>query len=189
VLRKLVSLHHSQTSNKDGFRYRYRLTGQTHHLCYTYCRATGGISYAAPTYYAGKYPSPSRSKDPWKSQTDTLPDRLCDRARLYLPKTWTGSDEPFKASLEAAKTTEQTRLQDQRDQDCRQGRAFDAAAGDVKSNAELDDEKLDPERLRVLGRRLVLAYAKNEFYSAKPPGTTQDGNPWHDDLRNIMFWM
>lgn len=36
---------------------------QTHKLCYSYCRATTGVSYAAPTYYA---------------------DRLCERAALYM---------------------------------------------------------------------------------------------------------
>ena len=36
---------------------------QTHKLCYSYCRATMGVSYASPTYYA---------------------DRLCERAAIYV---------------------------------------------------------------------------------------------------------
>ena len=36
---------------------------QTHEFCYAYARATKGVSYCAPAYYA---------------------DRLCDRGRAYL---------------------------------------------------------------------------------------------------------
>ena len=36
---------------------------QTNKLCYSYCRATTGVSYSAPTYYA---------------------DRLCERAAVYM---------------------------------------------------------------------------------------------------------
>lgn len=39
------------------------LPSQTHDFCYTYARATKGVSYCAPAYYA---------------------DRLCDRGRCYL---------------------------------------------------------------------------------------------------------
>jgi|TARA_R110002003_G_scaffold171_3_gene13891 hypothetical protein len=56
----------------------------------------------------------------------------------------------------------------------------------VKSQAELDDEAQDPERIRVCARETVLDFAKKEFYDR-----TEDlnGNPWHDDLEKVMFWM
>jgi eukaryotic translation initiation factor 2C len=125
------------------------------------------VSYAAPTYYA---------------------DRLCDRARLYLPETWAGRDDAFRASLETAKKAESDRLQTDRDSKYRSGRAFDAAAGHVKSNVEIDEENSVSEDVRAHLRRLVLARATAEFYSEKPAGTTT-GNPWHEDLNGIMFWM
>ncbi|KAI4671213.1 uncharacterized protein J4E88_009246 [Alternaria novae-zelandiae] len=139
----------------------------THHLCYTYCRATTGVSYAAPTYYA---------------------DRLCDRARLYLLDTWAGRDATFLGTLNTAKANEPTRLQTDRDARYRGGRAFDAAAGDVKSNAEIDEENAVPQAVRAHLRALVLARAQAEFYSEKPAGTTT-GNPWHESLDKVMFWM
>lgn len=43
---------------------------QTHKLSYSYCRATMGVSYASPTYYA---------------------DRLCERAALYVKDLDNGS--------------------------------------------------------------------------------------------------
>ena len=45
---------------------------QTHELCYTYIRATLGVSYASPAYYA---------------------DRLCDRGRAYIRDFIVGSRE------------------------------------------------------------------------------------------------
>ncbi|KAF2028677.1 Piwi-domain-containing protein [Setomelanomma holmii] len=138
----------------------------THHLCYTYCRATGGVSYATPTYYA---------------------DRLCDRARLYLPKTWSGkagSDTDFTAHLEQAKTAEQDRRQQARDNDYRNGQPFQT--GGVKDQAELDDEIQDTEQIRIFARNQVLDYAKREFYDR---ATNLDGNSWHTDLAKVMFWM
>ncbi|PSN65856.1 Piwi-domain-containing protein [Corynespora cassiicola Philippines] len=50
-----------------------KLRNLTHALCYSYCRSTTAVSYAAPTYYA---------------------DRLCERGRLYLPKCYGGDDWP-----------------------------------------------------------------------------------------------
>jgi eukaryotic translation initiation factor 2C len=44
------------------------LENLTHHLCYSFARATKGVSYAAPAYIA---------------------DRLCERGRAYL-RVWTG---------------------------------------------------------------------------------------------------
>ena len=46
---------------------------QTHELCYAYSRATRGVSYCAPAYYA---------------------DRLCDRGRAYLRHWLTNEDHP-----------------------------------------------------------------------------------------------
>ena len=83
---------------------------------------------------------------------------------------------------------EPTRLQTDRDTRYRSGQAFDAAAGDVKSNAEIDEENSVPQAVRAHLRALVLARAQTEFYSEKPAGTTT-GNPWHESLDKIMFWM
>lgn len=137
---------------------------KTHLLCYTYCRATTGVSYATPTYYA---------------------DRLCDRARLYLPMTWSGSDPTFLDSLETAKTEHLTSRQTERDTKYRQGQKFDKALN-VKSEEELAHEAEDDESLRLYAREYTMTYARKEFYGREDNLT---GNPWHTDLNRIMFWM
>ncbi|KAI4623607.1 hypothetical protein J4E80_003418 [Alternaria sp. BMP 0032] len=137
----------------------------THSLCYTYCRATGGISYAAPTYYA---------------------DRLCDRARLYLPESWAANNVGLQASIDTARTNHSTARQNNRDLLYRQGQQFNSAVHNAKSNAELADEGQDEDSLRAFTKDFVMQHAKNELYAYK---TDQTGNPWHESLDRIMFWM
>ncbi|KAI4672724.1 uncharacterized protein J4E78_001226 [Alternaria triticimaculans] len=137
----------------------------THSLCYTYCRATGGISYAAPTYYA---------------------DRLCDRARLYLPESWAANNVGLQASIDTARTNHSTARQNNRDLLYRQVQQFNLAVHNAKSNAELADEAQDEDSLRAFTKDFVIQHAKNEFYEYK---TDQTGNPWHESLDRIMFWM
>jgi eukaryotic translation initiation factor 2C len=178
-LRKLVS-----TPISTSYRvFQLTYDTQTHLLCYTYCRATTGVSYATPTYYA---------------------DRLCDRVRLYLPNTWTGGDINFETQLNSAQNTVLHGRQHARDVIYRNGQAFDAQAGHVKTHAEKADEAGDAEAVRLAARQVVLEYAQQEFYSARqadanaiasaanptavaPRITT--GNPWHDNVAKTMFWM
>lgn len=68
----------------------------------------GGISYAAPTYYA---------------------DRLRDRARLYLPTIWSSSNTTLANALDNEDSTHIPQRQADRDLRYRNGIAFDAAAG------------------------------------------------------------
>lgn len=95
---------------------------------------------------------------------------------MYLPKTWSTNDPVFEDTLATDKDNELQRLQTDRDTKYRNGQAFDAAAGDEKRGQEIEDEKLDPECLRAFTRDRVLAYAKGEFYAAKPQGTVTE-NP------------
>ncbi|PVI04669.1 Piwi-domain-containing protein [Periconia macrospinosa] len=59
-----------------------RLRDLTHGLCFSYVRATTGVSYAAPAYYA---------------------DHLCERARLYVRKYFIGDDQDFRKDLDNKK--------------------------------------------------------------------------------------
>jgi eukaryotic translation initiation factor 2C len=60
---------------------------QTHQLCYTYVRATCGVSYSPAAYYA---------------------DRLCERDRVYLQKFLNG-DSDLRTKLADLKKTEEKR--------------------------------------------------------------------------------
>ena len=60
------------------------------------------------------------------------------------------------------------------------------AVHNAKSNAELADEAKDEDSLRAFTKDFVIQHAKNEFYEYK---TDQTGNPWHESLDKIMFWM
>jgi eukaryotic translation initiation factor 2C len=131
-------------------------------LCYTYCRATTGVSYATPTYYA---------------------DRLCDRARLFLRRTWAGADDAYLLQLDARKAAHLQARQTARDNQYRNGQPFQA--GGTKTLAEEQDEAGDNESLRLFARGEALTYAKNEFYGPN----SHAGNPWHPDLAQVMFWM
>jgi hypothetical protein len=56
----------------------------------------------------------------------------------------------------------------------------------MKTQPEIDEEAKDPETLRLVAREWTLNYAKKEFYGRDD---NLDGNPWHDSLKNTMFWM
>lgn len=64
-----IPTHYMVIANKIGFRDR-EIQDLTFKLCYTYARATMGVSYAPPAYYA---------------------DRLCDRDCAYL-RDWFSPD-------------------------------------------------------------------------------------------------
>ncbi|KAH7068283.1 ribonuclease H-like domain-containing protein [Paraphoma chrysanthemicola] len=140
----------------------------THRLCYTYCRATCGVSYATPTYYA---------------------DRLCDRGRIYLPNTWSSNPLAHEARLKSTARTMHEQFQVVRDNTYRNGREYDPST-DNKDDAEITDENTHREEVRKAVRKLTLDFAMKEFYKYKVDvGGDMTGIPWHSDLGKIMFWM
>jgi hypothetical protein len=58
----------------------------------------------------------------------------------------------------------------------------------VKDPAEIQDEAQDAEQWRLHVRGCVMKAAQAEFYEHKPGGTFT-GNPWHEKLSKVMFWM
>jgi hypothetical protein len=56
----------------------------------------------------------------------------------------------------------------------------------LKTDAELAEEAKDEESVRLFARAKVLQYAKDEFYLG---GKEKNGNPWHENLNKVMFWM
>jgi eukaryotic translation initiation factor 2C len=151
---------------------------QIHRLCYAYCRSTTGVSYASPTYYA---------------------DRLCDRGRLYIPKSFTGDDNGFKDELECL--TNQTATEKQRARNDRFRKSgdsnYDKKKHGLKSDGELAQEEIDREEMRKRIREMTLKHVKEEFYKEKIGHETDVeeieklmvGNPWKENVGKVMFWM
>jgi eukaryotic translation initiation factor 2C len=135
----------------------------THELCYTYVRATIGVSYAPPEYYA---------------------DRLCDRGRCYLRKYFV-PDPDFAKRLDNYKggLEHDLLMQRQKKWPPRQ-RAVDGNRKRVKSVEELEQETGDKETVERTVNPSVMEKAKADLYrhSCGP-------NPWNEDVGKVMFWM
>ncbi|KAH9866106.1 hypothetical protein J1614_008670 [Plenodomus biglobosus] len=138
----------------------------THKLCYTYVRATRGVSYAPPAYYA---------------------DRLCERGRVYLRDflspthnsecrdTHYKRHEAIKAALQH---TREARF-----------RSLRKTASDgktrIKSPAEKEQEEIDRKVAEDQLRRWTFDQAAPVFYGGD--GTPR--NPFGDVVGQTMFWM
>ncbi|KAF1966235.1 Piwi-domain-containing protein [Bimuria novae-zelandiae CBS 107.79] len=149
------------------------LPQKIHALCYSYCRATTGVSYATPTYYA---------------------DRLCERGRLYMSKCLSGNDDAFKNDLEAAKNTEIQRLKSARNAQFRASNTedYDPKTHGPKSSLELQQEEQDRNDLDSFVRPIVMNHAEEEFYQHKKNAQgnlIRSGNPWSNEFGKHMFWM
>ena len=135
----------------------------THKICYSYVRATKGVPYAPPAYYA---------------------DRLCERGRAYLRPYFSG-DPTVREQMENFASEFETVLDEKRAQ--RFPKSKKPRKGkNQKSENELKKEREDREVLATeLGKE---GYRKVEehFYSDRQnPG----GNPWNEEIDKVMFWM
>ncbi|KAH7380394.1 Piwi domain-containing protein [Phaeosphaeria sp. MPI-PUGE-AT-0046c] len=139
----------------------------THKLCYTYVRATMGVSYAPPAYYA---------------------DRLCERGRCYLRDFLSPPpDSPY--------TNESKKLKNKRTNDAKAAREakfkaqrirqiYNGQVNMAKSKEELQQEVMDDAMIEDIVKELVFEKAKQIFY-----GGSVERNPWDEKFSNSMFWM
>ncbi|CAO2651808.1 Nn.00g000910.m01.CDS01 [Neocucurbitaria sp. VM-36] len=140
----------------------------THKLCFTYVRATMGVSYAPPAYYA---------------------DRLCERGRQYLRDWFTPNydSDHYKAYQSLKDRVIQANSKDLADEVAKllkppvpEGRRrARKSAAEVK--LERDNRIKNDEELAE--RVLKQAQAYIDAMRAKGCG------PWHKDLDETMFWM
>ncbi|KAH7092068.1 Piwi domain-containing protein [Paraphoma chrysanthemicola] len=139
----------------------------THKLCYAYARATAGVSYAPPSYYA---------------------DRLCERGRCYLRDFLAPGPNSLLARrrlefknklLKDFKDAREAKFEPSRKLITRNGEnAFD------KTAEERIQEYKDRDEVEKQVRKLTFEKAKEAFY--KDPTAP---NPFHKNLADTMFWM
>jgi eukaryotic translation initiation factor 2C len=140
----------------------------THKLCYTYVRATLGVSYAPPAYYA---------------------DRLCERGRCYL-RPWFAPDrnsDHYLSYLEQKTAIEKThkdklklKLAWLKKPALHNGHRMPRK---LQQQADLERESRDETTEAV--ERYVLDQAK-AYWEGKRKGGP---GPWHESLDDTMFWM
>ncbi|KAF2851686.1 Piwi-domain-containing protein [Plenodomus tracheiphilus IPT5] len=138
----------------------------THKLCYTYARATRGVSYAPPAYYA---------------------DRLCERGRIYLRHFITPTLDSDLDNRHFRKYEEIKRaLRDAREARYNPLRTANKN-GDptIKSGAEKEQEEKDEDTALDRIKQWTFEQAAPVFYG-------QDGaarNPFNTAVGQTMFWM
>jgi eukaryotic translation initiation factor 2C len=131
-------------------------------MCYTYVRATLGVSYSSPAYYA---------------------DRLCDRGRCYLRSFLVAPPGPRK-DLENFKRKLLLDKKKKREAKYKPMRKKNDKGYMVRSTEEINQEKEDDNEVEKLCKKDTLDKAKKAFY---PDGV--EANPWKDSIAGTMFWM
>lgn len=164
VLRELASIPYTTIS-----RLRTLTSNQTHAICYSYARATVGVSYASPAYYA---------------------DSLCERARLYMRKYFVkGTDKAFDTSITAS--LDALKVDGKQYSRNRINAEFpaDAERTDEVKKQIRDDEQLYRKQMLTRLRNKVFDEFKREFERFADRSNDTGLNPWHPSLGDTMFWM
>ncbi|KAF2658625.1 Piwi-domain-containing protein [Lophiostoma macrostomum CBS 122681] len=132
----------------------------THNLCHTYVRATLGVSYASPAYYA---------------------DRLCERGRCYLRKFFSPSSEDRKSYKEQKdKFEDQARIE-------RGGLLPSERPLDYKkTKQDYADEKADRKKAEEWSDESVMAEIQTVWDA---DNTDQNTIARRDRLLQTMYWM
>jgi eukaryotic translation initiation factor 2C len=162
-----IPTHYVVVTNEIGLKEK-ELQELTWKMCYTYVRATVGVSYAPPAYYA---------------------DRLCERGRAYL-RDWfspeKGSDhyQEYESKRAIAENTLKPATQ-----------AAIALLPTVtilpgrnaarKSAAQKDLERAFGRNVDLTVEDEVLKWAREEFETRRNGGV----GPWARTLDGTMFWM
>ncbi|KAF2122712.1 ribonuclease H-like domain-containing protein [Lophiotrema nucula] len=134
----------------------------THELCYTYVRATLGVSYASPAYYA---------------------DRLCERGRAYIRKYLIG-DKDIKDELKTNKKKWAKEFAKLADACYPRNKGTDGRL-EKKSDERIILETICRQKLDQKCRDHTMANVKREWEKHRGAGS----NPWSADLDGTMFWM
>jgi eukaryotic translation initiation factor 2C len=162
-----IPTHYFVIANKIGYK-DTELQQLTYKLCYTYARATIGVSYAPPAYYA---------------------DRLCDRGRAYL-RDWFSPDRNsthYQAYLTTKARIEQQQI----------GRLQTYLAGvpqnpvlpgrnaAKKTTQQIGIERAHKRHIEGLIAVDILAQARAAWQAPRAHGP----GPWAGALDKTMFWM
>ncbi|EMD90548.1 hypothetical protein COCC4DRAFT_127590 [Bipolaris maydis ATCC 48331] len=162
-----IPTHYMVIANEIGIK-DTELQELTYKLCYTYARATLGVSYPPPAYYA---------------------DRLCDRGRAYL-RNWFSPDrgsaeyKSYANLVSTIKHKEQGRLARRKvnlvPQVLQPGKGAQR-----KSPDEIAVEREHEKFVECEIEKAVLNRAVLEWNRARSGGP----GPWAKELDDTMFWM
>lgn len=136
---------------------------QTHKLSYTYVRATMGVSYAPPAYYA---------------------DHLCERGRCYLRKLLNPDGEQ-RQTVDNMKSRLERERREARDKKY-SPRGKDAKGRVIITDAERKHRKKHADEVDLELRRYTFGEAQKIFRLGGGDGR---GNPWKENIGETMFWM
>lgn len=162
-----IPTHYMVIANEIGYG-DCELQELTYKLCYTYARATIGVSYAPPAYYA---------------------DRLCDRGRAYLRDWFSPSKDSahYKAYLASRKTVEDNKAQELKDAKAKLPAVPPRPGRNAprKSAAEIAEERTHEKKVEEQLEKDILAEAVTAWSKARTGGP----GPWAEALDKTMFWM
>jgi eukaryotic translation initiation factor 2C len=144
------------------------LTRQTHKLNHTYVRATLGVSYASPAYYA---------------------DRLCERGRCYL-RPWFNPNEATRNFWNKRKHTLEKEATDKRRQKAAGSSKLPPAKG-VKKTAE--EKKAEKEAKEVVKNEVAKALREEVWKDIRPAFEKEPAPEATPAMRArffaTMYWM
>ena len=155
-LEDLVSL------NSYSFAARPTNDVQTHNLCHTYVRATTGVSYASPAYYA---------------------DRLCERGRCYL-REWFSPDGAKRDDYNTRRRAYEAQVEIARNRPQR-------PRNQKKTPAEIQEDKDDAEEVLKLMKENYIRDGLNKRWETlgDPVFTKTVHEQMYKDFRATMYWM
>jgi eukaryotic translation initiation factor 2C len=137
-----------------------------HRLCYSYVRATVGVSYASPAYYA---------------------DRLCERGRCYLRRFFNPS-QLDKDNFNNDKSAFENTLKAKREKLFpNSGKKKNNKGHFIKTEQEREWEKKERKAWETGRRKQMLKQANDHLF--QNPKKDNGLYPWHGNVAGTMFWM
>ncbi|KAH7092064.1 ribonuclease H-like domain-containing protein [Paraphoma chrysanthemicola] len=136
----------------------------THNLCHTYVRATMGVSYAPPTYYA---------------------DRLCERGRAYL-RPWFNPDRATKESWDDKKRRHQRDVKAERDAKNSKSNRLKRKRKHKKTVEELKEEEQDKD---TVNKRLMKTLKKDLDKRFLVEPVDEVAGKRRTRILETMYWM
>lgn len=140
---------------------------QTHRLNHTYARATKGVSYAMPAYYA---------------------DRLCERGRCYIRNSLV----PSRADRDE-QDTKRRDLEDQKRAARHRPQKSDAEKKKRQSKKEAEEDKEDKKAVERILRDDLMVKIRKRFDGTPnrviPQQVEQRRQEMLNKLSQTMWWM
>jgi eukaryotic translation initiation factor 2C len=157
------SSHYFVSQNEMGIEISH-LEDLTHNLCHTYVRATTGVSYASPAYYA---------------------DRLAERGRCYL-REWFNPSNTKRNAYETHSQQVEADIEARRNRPQRTG-------NHKKTPAEIQENNADGEQVLQQMRDYIWPVVETRWntliHNLAESGFRPNAKAKYDHLKGTMYWM